>query len=272
MVGKNEIVKILKIQIQLADKAIFLSKHEQGHRERAALEEIYTLIPVLREIEGALPSAAVGAIDDQVFLSLSFLAGTGIEMDTQRWASKTRRVLEIDTHLATQIELTECLKLTRLLLAKAAMGEPDSIRDFRVRFEMRVKGKFANQFRRELGSRYSVTLEGEPHWIQKPLLPTQYVENQLRNFRFTVQEMRRNTTFKCNDVAELHLKPIVSHFLPDPRATFSCTRIHAARSFAHGLLLHSSMESRLPIDAVGRLVIDDHSGDVIALQIEGLRS
>lgn len=265
-------MKIHKVQIQLADKNIFLTKHEHVHRERAALEEIYTLIPILKEIKGALPSSSVGAIGDQVFLSLSVLAGTGFEMDTQQWTSRTRRILEIDPSLATQIELTDCLRLTRLLLAKAATGEPDAIRDFRERFEIRVKGKFANQFRRELGSRYSMTIEGESHWIQKPLLPTQYVEDHLRNFRFTVQEMRRNTIFKCNDIAELHLTPVRRHFLPDPRATFSCTRIHAARSFDHGQLLHSSMESQLPIEAVGRLVIDDHSGDVIALQIEGLRS
>jgi hypothetical protein len=270
MERKDEVMKIHKVQIQLADRTIFLTKHELAHRERAALEEIYTLIPVLREIKGAIPSASVGAIGDQIFLSLSILVGTGIQMDISRWTSKTRRVLEIDHSIASQLELTECLHLTRLLLAKAAMGESDSIRDFREQFEIRVKGKFANQFRRELGSRYSMTIEGESHWIQKPLLPTQYVENHLREFCFTVQNMHGNTTFKCNHIAELHLTPVQSHFLPDPRTTFSCTRIHAARSFDHGLLLHSSMESQLPIEAVGRLVIDNHTGDVIALQVEEL--
>ncbi len=263
-------MKIYKVQIQLAEKSIFLTKHEQGHRERAALEEIYTLIPILREVEGAIPSASVGAIDDQIFLSLSVLAGTGFAMDTQQWTSRTRRILEIDPSLATQIELTDCLRLTRLLLAKAATGEPDAIRDFRERFEIRVKGKFANQFRRELGSRYSMTLEGESHWIQQPLLPTQYVENQLREFRFTVQEMRRNTTFKCNDVSELHLTPVLNHFSPDPRVAYSCTRIHAARSFDYGQILHRSLESQMAIEALGRLVIHDHTGEIIAIQIEGL--
>lgn len=261
-------MKIHKIQIQLTAKDVFLSKHEQAHRERAAIEEIYMLIPVLKDIRGAIPSISVGAIGDHIFLNLSILAGTWLELDIEKWSTQTRRVLEIDESLATQIELRECIELTQILLAKAAMHEPDSIRICRERLETRVKGKFANQFRRELGNRFSMSIEDEPHWIQRPLLPTQFVENHLRKFRFNVQRMYKNRTFDCSAIVELFLTPLAHHFYPDSRATFSCTRMFGARTFSNGQILHRSMESGLPVETFGRLVIDHHSGNVIALQIE----
>lgn len=261
-------MKICKIQIQLTAKDVFLTKLEQAHRERAAIEEIYMLIPILRDIHGALPSVSVGAIGDHIFLNLSILAGSGLKLDVGKWSNQTRRVLEIDDSLATQIELKECIQLTQLLLVKAAFNEPDYIRLYRERFDARVKGKFANQFRKELGNRFSMFVEDAPHWIQKPLLPTQYVENYLRKFQLTVQHMYRNKKFDCNAIAELYITPLSHHFYPDARATFACTRVLGARSFSHGQILHRSMESGLPVEALGRLVIDDHSGDVIALQIE----
>lgn len=260
-------MKITKIQIQLADKGIFLTKREQEPRERAAIEEIYSLIPVLNEVSGSLPSISVGAIDNQVFLSVSILSGTRLFIDAEKWSSKTRRILEIDDGLVDQVQLEECIQLTRLLLAKAAMKEPDSIRIYREQFEARIKGKVANKFRKELGNRFALTVDDTQHSFQKPLLPTEYVEPQLRSLQATVRQMQKNTDFKCNQIIELCRTPLRHNFFPDPRATFPCTRILAARSYGHGQILHRSMESKLPVQFLGHLVIHEFSGEVIALQI-----
>ncbi len=264
-------MKICKIQIQLAAEGVFLTRREQGPRERAAIEEIYLLIPILSKIEETLPSVSVGAIGDQIFLSLSILAGTGLELDVDKWSSETRKVLEADDKLATQIELEECIELTRLLLVKAAMNEPESIRAYREQFERRVKGKFANQFRRELGNRFSISVDNSNHGIQIPLLPSQYVDENLRKFQLSVQHMYKNQNCKCNNIVELAMTPLLHHFYPDPRASFTCIRTLSARTFNHGQILHRSMESGIPVEAYGRLVCNHDSGEVIALQIEAVR-
>lgn len=264
-------MKITKIQIQLAEKGIFLTKQEQEPRERAAIEEIQKLIPVLGEVRGSLPSVSVGAIDNQIFLNVSILSGTGLFRDIENWSSRTRRVLEIDVSLADKIQLEECIQLTRLLLARAAMQEPESIRIYREQFEARIKGKFANKFRKELGSRFALAVDDTQHSFQKPLLPTEYVEPHLRSFQATVRQMQKNTDFKCNQFIELCRTPLIHSFFPDPRATFPCMRLLAARSFSHGQILHRSMESKLPVEILGHLVIDDFSDEVIALQVISVR-
>lgn len=174
--------------------------------------------------------------------------------------------MELDPALASQMVITESLRVTRLLLAKAGIGEPDAIKILRDGLKgLPTRGE-AGRFRRELGSKFVLETFGDREWMQVPLLPTTRIETNCRQVRLLVMEMRRQS-FRCRRISETCLGEGESGFHPDSREMFQCSRVDSASKLEAGRLLHVSMETGTDIRAAGRLVVDSMTFCPVAMEI-----
>lgn len=263
-------MNLLRIQIPLAATKEELPATERVAREQAAMDELMARIPGLARLQGSVPSLSLRAIGDQLHLCITLEPHPQLQLDLADWRHIPGRLVELDPTLLDQQTITQSVRLTRMLLARANRREPQALKEVADALERQLRKRAARQLRRALGQCYSIQVLGQEERIQLPLFQTLAVEHSELHFSLQVTAMRQQSLFKARRIHLLGEPVNGPHFAPSKTEVYVCSRISEAGTYTSGQVLHRSMELRHLIFAVGRLVVETTTQDVVALEISAV--
>lgn len=263
-------MSLLRIQIPLTAAKEDLPASERIAREQAAMEELMARIPGLARLQGSVPSLSLRAVGDQLHMCLTLEPHPQLQLDLADWRQIPGRLVELDPTLLDQKTITESVRLTRMLLARANRREPQALKDVADALERQMRKRAARQLRRALGQCYTLQVLGKEEQIQLPLFQALAVEQAELRFSLQVTAMRQQSLFKARRIQLLDVPANGSRFEPSKTEVYVCSRIDGAGIYASGQVLHQSMELRHRIFVAGRLVVETATQDVVALEVSAV--
>lgn len=258
---------ILKIQIPLTAENEELSWLERGAREAAGLEELEARIPGLTSLQSTIPTLGAKAIGGRLHLCLTLQRHPQLKLDLTGWREIQGRLLELDPSLLDQHTVSESLRTTQMLLARAVRREPEALRTVATGVEKQLRSKASQRLRRALGNEYTMQVFGEDERIQLPLLQPLAVHDPVHRFRLLVTKMRENSLFTARRIELLGSMGKRGEFALPKKEVYPCSRLAAASTYMSGQLLHESMELKRTVVVDGRRVVEVGTGVVVALQV-----
>lgn len=263
-------MSMLRIQIPLAAAEEELPRSEQNSREQAALDELMARIPGLARLKGSVPSLSLRAVGNQLHLCLTLEPLPQLQLDLADWRKIPGRLVELDPTLLDQQTITESVRLTRMLLARANRREPQALKDVADALERQMRKRAARKLRRALGQCYTLRVLGKDEVIQLPLFQALAVQPAVLRFSLQVTSMRQHSLFKARRIHLLDEPADGPRFAASKTEVYPCSRIDGAGIYAHGQVLHRSMELKHPVFALGRLVVEAATQEVVALEISAV--
>lgn len=260
-------MKLLNIRIPMAPPNAIVSREQDPFLKRAALEEMYGLIPGLAKLKGSIPGIGTQAIDGQLCLTLTLLAIPQLSLPLERHLAGLGRVVELESTSVDQRVVRDSLRLTQDLLAQAGEGLPEALAEWHERFSRAERDRARNRLRRELGRRYEISVFDAPEVLALPELQPTRLEPQERSIALVVTEMYGTRSFQADhlqDITNPELKPL--RF--DPRLTMMLVCRGNSMSYDASTRLHQSMYFRKPVVVTGRMVMHILHDSPIAMEVD----
>lgn len=263
-------MKLLNIRIPMAPPDAIVSQEQEPLLKRAALEEMYGLIPGLAKLKGCIPGIGTQAIEGQLCLTLTLLAIPQLSLPLERHRAGLGRVVELESTSVDQKVVRDSLQLTQDLLAQAGEGLPEAVAEWLERFSRAERGRARNRLRRELGRRYEISVFDEPEVVALPELQPTRLESEERSISLFVTEMYGRRSFQAD-----HLQDItgteVKRLTFDPRQTLILIRRGDSMTLDAGVMLHRSIHSGTPVVAAGRMVLHVSCDSPIAMEVDQVK-
>jgi hypothetical protein len=262
-------VKLLSIRIPIAPAAAIVREEHEQAAKRAALNELYRLIPGLSKLKKTIPGLGTQAIGSQLWLTVMLVPTGQLELNLGDASRSLAQVVELDPAVVDQIAVKKSLQLTQDLLADAGHGLPEALKEWLDRLRRSDQGRAANRLRRELGRRYEISVFEQPEILSLPEIEPTRLEEGRRSISLIVNKMKGRQTFWADHLQEVRdddHPPMIF----DPRQLLVFRRLGESTTFAAGTRLHESMETGVRVVARGRFVTHIHLGTIIAMEVEAV--
>jgi len=259
-------VKLLNIRIPMAPPNAIVSKEQDVLLRRAALDEMYRLIPGLAELKGSIPGIGVQAHDGQICVTLTLAEHPQLPLRLEAKAAGLGRVVELEPTAVDQRLVKDSFRLTQDLLARVGEGLPEAMAEWLEKFARSERGRARNRLRRELGRRYELSVFNETEVVGLPELAPVTLDSLTRTIALIVTEMYGKRSFQAD-----HLQDITegaSRLTFDPRQVLRFVCRGESKNYDLSAMLHFSMYHKMPIEVTGRMVQHVLHDSPIAMEVD----